>query len=209
MKTYFLESCVITLHDAVAAEINGADRLEICTRLETEGMTPDIGLVKSILEKTQIPLRVMIRETEIGFEAEEETIQKMIASIDEFKHLPIDGFVFAILKNNKTDRTVMLELFKHAHPLPVTFHKAIDLSNTKWDDIKWLNDQSSVDTILTSGNPGRAVDNLDEIQKMKFAFNKNIMACGKITHDQLPAIHQKLNLKWYHGRNILPLQKIS
>ncbi|HUR32031.1 MAG TPA: copper homeostasis protein CutC, partial [Saprospiraceae bacterium] len=78
MKNYFLESCVTTFDDALHAANNGVHRIEICARLETEGMTPNFELVKSILEKIKIPVRVIIRETETGFDADEEALQKMI-----------------------------------------------------------------------------------------------------------------------------------
>ena len=203
LKDYFLESCVTSLKDALHAEINGADRIEICARLETEGMTPDLELVKSILEKINIPLRVMIRETETGFEADEETLQKMISSIDQFKQLPIDGFVVGVLKNDCVDRDGMEQILNHAAPFPITFHKAIDLSKTKWSDIEWLNEQTIIDTILTSGGAEKATDGIEEILKMKTSFRGNIMAGGKITHDHLPTLHEKLQLKWYHGRKIV------
>ena len=88
---YFLESCVTSLDASINSERNGAHRLEICDRLETAGMTPDLNLVSSILDKVKIPVRVMIRETETGFEADEEILSKMISSIKNFKELPIEG----------------------------------------------------------------------------------------------------------------------
>ena len=203
MKKYFLESCVTNIDDALAAANNGADRIEVCARLDTEGMTPDFELVKTILEKIKIPVRVMIRETETGFDADEEALQKMISSIQQFKNLPIDGFVMGILKNDMIDRDAMEKIIHHAEPLPITFHKAFDLSKIKWADIEWLNDQVFIDTILTSGGAEKATDGSEEILKMKSAFKKDIMAGGKIIHDQFPEIHKLLGLKWYHGRNIV------
>jgi copper homeostasis protein len=203
LKNYFLESCVTSLADALDAETHGADRLEVCSRLETEGMTPDFELVKSILEKTKIPIRIMIRETEDGYEADQNVLQKMVSSIHQFKTLPIDGFVFGLLKNNKVDREGMQLLLKNADPYHVTFHKALDMSIDKWNDIEWINDQIQIDTILTSGGEATAMQGVEELVKTKALFKGEIMAAGKITNDQLSPLHEKLKLKWYHGRNIL------
>lgn len=189
--------------DALEAEANGADRLEICSRLETEGMTPDDALLRSILEKVKIPVRIMIRETEYGFEADEKTLHKMISSIHHFKNLPVEGFVFGVLKNDKVDREGMQLLLKSASPFPVTFHKAVDLSVDKWNDIKWMNDHAQIDTILSSGGAEVAIHGIDELLKTKAIFKREIMAAGKITNDQLSTLHEKLKLKWYHGRNII------
>ena len=200
---YFLESCVTSFDSSIIAERRGAHRLEICDRLDIGGMTPDLNLVSMILEKVKIPVRVMIRETETGFEADEEILSKMISSIHKFKTLTIDGFVIGILKNNVVDKNAMELLIKACDPYPITFHKAIDVSNDKWNDIIWMNDHPSIDTILTSGNAEKAMDGVEEICKMKSAFKKDIMAGGKITNDQFPELHDKLQLRWYHGKRIV------
>ena len=200
---YFLESCVTTLTSALSAEQNGAARLEICADLDSGGLTPDFNLAEKICNSVRIPVRVMIRETSQGFEAGKDVLEKMISSIKEFKKLKIDGFVIGLLKNNKVDRESMLEIIKHTYPFPLTFHKAIDLSSDKWNDIQWINDQKSIDTILTSGSAEQAIDGIDEIIKAKNIFERNIMAAGKIVPEQLPFLHEKLQLKWYHGRSIV------
>jgi copper homeostasis protein len=200
---YFLESCVTSLDSSINAENNGAHRLEICDRLETAGMTPDLKLVSLILDNLKIPVRVMIRETETGFEAEDEILSKMISSINKFKELPIDGFVIGILKNNTVDKNAMEIMIKSCDPFPITFHKAIDESKDKYNDLLWINDHPSIDTILTSGGAEKAIDGVEEILKMKSVFQRNIMAGGKITHDLLPELNEKLKLRWYHGRKIV------
>ncbi|HUR32125.1 MAG TPA: copper homeostasis protein CutC [Saprospiraceae bacterium] len=200
---YFLESCVTSLDSSILAEHHGAHRLEICDRLDTGGMTPDFDLVSLILDKIKIPIRVMIRATAIGFEADQDILQKMISSINQFKELPIDGFVIGIIKNNSVDKNAMELVIQACNPFPITFHKAIDESNDKWNDILWINDHPLIDTILTSGNAEKAMDGVEEILKMKSVFQRDIVAGGKITNDQLVELHDKLKLKWYHGRGIV------
>ena len=39
-----LEACVETLEESMRAEQNGADRLELCSRLDLDGLTPDVDL---------------------------------------------------------------------------------------------------------------------------------------------------------------------
>ena len=166
-------------------------------------MTPDYSLVESICNEIQIPVRVMIRETSLGFDADKDVLQKMISAILKIKTLPVDGFVIGLLKDNKVDREAMLEIIKHTYPFPITFHKAIDLSSDKWNDIQWINDQISIDTILTSGGVEQAIEGIDEILNAKNIFKRNIMAAGKILPEQLPFLHEKLQLRWYHGRSII------
>lgn len=202
-RRYKLESCVTSLAQAIKAEAHGANRVELCERLETEGMTPGVELTSSVCIQLHIPVRVMVRVTEVGYEADELMLQHMIDSIHILKKLPIDGFVMGVMKNNRIDREAMKKLFAPAYPLPITFHKALDLSDDIRDDIEWLNLFSQVDTILTSGNALHAVDGIDQINYLKSIFKGNVMAAGKITPDVLPVLHDQLQLNWYHGRGIV------
>ena len=200
---YRIEVCVVSYEQALAAAQLGAARLELCSRLETEGMTPDVDLLSIILEQVNIPIRVMIRETEVGFESDAAVLEKMSSAISQFKSLSIDGFVIGLLKNNRLDREAMKALIELCSPFSVTVHKAIDLSQNVQEDLQWLNQFEKVDTILTSGGQRTALEGIDQILKMKSVFERDIMAAGKITNDQLPALNNALGLTWYHGRNIL------
>ena len=66
-----------------------------------------------------------------------------------------------------------------------------------------MNDHPLIDTILTSGNAEKAMDGVEEILKMKSVFKRDIMAGGKIMNDQLTKLHDKLQLRWYHGKKIV------
>lgn len=202
-RQYKVESCVTSLAQAIDAQSRGADRVELCIRLETEGMTPDPQLTRSLCDHLRIPIRVMVRSTESGYEADANELEQMIDSINNLKQMLLDGFVFGIMKDNRIDRDAMLTLLDHASPLPVTFHKAIDTSTDIADDIEWLNQIAQVDTILTSGSAIEAIDGVEAILELKSMFRGNIMAAGKITPHVLPALHEQLGLEWYHGRAIV------
>src|SRR4249920_4622 len=111
-QNYSIEVCVVSYEQALAAHEHGAARLELCSRLETEGMTPDESLLNNILDKVNIPVRIMIRETEVGFESDPTILAKMKAAISQFKSLSIDGFVIGLLKDNRLDREAMKDLIQ-------------------------------------------------------------------------------------------------
>jgi copper homeostasis protein len=202
-RGYKLEACVVSLAQAIEAQERGADRVELCVRLETEGMTPDVALTSSLCDHLHIPIRVMVRATEQGYEADARTLQQMIAAIHAFKQLPIDGFVLGVLKDNRIDRDAMILLMQHAFPFHITFHKAIDLSADITGDIEWLNQYKQIDTLLTSGGAVSAIDGIPQILERKAVFKGQIMAAGKITPERLPALHSALRLQWYHGKAIV------
>jgi copper homeostasis protein len=203
VKPYRLEVCITSVEEALRAEALSADRVELCMRLDVDGMTPPFDLVEAVLDSICIPVRVMIRHTETGFEANSRAQDVMMRSVLELKTLPINGFVFGILKGRHIDREAMLTLLGVAHPLPVTFHKAIDLCKDIESEIAWLNEQGQIDTILTSGGAVQAIDGAVQIRAMRKEFSRQIMAGGKIMRDDLPMVHAALGLGWYHGRKIL------
>ncbi|HQW26318.1 MAG TPA: copper homeostasis protein CutC, partial [Saprospiraceae bacterium] len=166
-RDYKVESCVTSLAQAIDAQSRGADRVELCIRLETEGMTPDAELTKSLSDQLHIPVRVMVRATEAGYEADALALQHMLESIHALKQLPLDGFVFGVMKDDRIDRDAMIRLLQHAYPFPVTFHKAIDVSTDIAADIEWLNQFPQIDTILTSGGAIKAIEGVTGILEMK------------------------------------------
>ena len=55
------ESCVESLSEALKAEQNGADRIELCSRLDLGGLTPNRELIRHVSSRLSIPIKVMIR----------------------------------------------------------------------------------------------------------------------------------------------------
>lgn len=202
-RAYKLESCVVSLEQALRVQKQGADRVEICANLELDGMTPSYHLTSAVCDRLKIPVRVMIRATSEGFAVDSHLLVEMIRAINEFKHLPIDGFVLGVMKNNRIDREMMEELIHQVTPFPITFHKAIDVSEDIDEDMYWLNQQTCIDTLLTSGGAIKAIDGMAKIKEMKSRFNGEIMAAGKIIPEDLPVLANELQLSWYHGSAIV------
>ena len=125
------EVCVDTFKDAVEAEKNGANRIELCSRLDLDGLTPSRQLIKKVISKLDIPVRVMIRPHGNGFVYNDSDLEEMIESIKFCKSLNIDGVVLGCLDSkNNLDFTQISELASIAKPLNVIIHKAIDYSSS-------------------------------------------------------------------------------
>ena len=56
-----LESCVETYDEAMNAETQGADWIELCSRLDLDGFTPSKELVKRLVSDLTIPIELMVR----------------------------------------------------------------------------------------------------------------------------------------------------
>ena len=66
-----LEVIACSVADAVEAEKGGANRLEVVSDLDRGGLTPAVELVRAIQDAVNLPLRVMVRESD-GFGTSDE-----------------------------------------------------------------------------------------------------------------------------------------
>ncbi|MFK5956849.1 MAG: copper homeostasis protein CutC, partial [Planctomycetota bacterium] len=61
------EVCTETLAGAVAAQKGGADRIELCSRLDLDGLTPSGDLLLQVKETVDLPVLCMVRPHADGF----------------------------------------------------------------------------------------------------------------------------------------------
>lgn len=170
----------------------GANRLEICSALSEGGLTPTPGLVKQIRNFTSITLYVMIRIRNGDFVYTSEEIEAMLYDLKLLKNQNVDGFVFGALTSNcEIDVTACKKIIAVAHPLPVTFHRAFDLTN---DPLKSMEVLANLGfrRILTSGQKNTVLEGLELINILvqKAPENFIIMPGAGITRDN---IHKIMN----------------
>jgi len=206
LSDYVKEACVESLQEAIQAEQNGADRLELCSRLDLDGLTPNKDLIKDVINTVGIPVKVMIRPRKGNFIYSSYELELMKKDILFCKKNNVFGVVFGILESSKTiDIRATNYLASFAEGLDITFHKAIDKVEDIFREVKRLNKVSLIKNILTSGGKGNAKEGssiIVEIHK-NFFHDCNIIAAGSITEKNLDEIHDRLKLNEYHGRKIV------
>lgn len=161
-----LEVCVDRFSSAVAAVRGGADRLEVCGALGSEGVTPSMGFVEKCQELSGVSRMLMVRPHEGGFCYDVDDIQTMIRDIGRFKSVEADGIVLGVLREDGSiDRENCRRLIDVARPLQVTFHRAFDVSS---DPLRALDDLVALgcERLLTSGQATRAIDGAPLIRKL-------------------------------------------
>lgn len=203
---YLKEACVETLDQALAAEVKGADRLELCAYLAFDGLTPAPDLIKKVIEQVKIPVRVMIRPRNGDFKYNEDELEHMQKSIEFCKKLGVEGVVFGVLNPDSTLNLEALEqLTKVAKPLSVVVHKAIDATPEPLEALKQLLKIKGIDTVLTSGGRSNAFDGSETLKTMmELAGDQvEVMPAGKITQFNLQELHAQLGAKFYHGSRIV------
>jgi len=189
-KPTTLEICLESVDSVIAADRGGAQRVELCANLLEGGTTPSAGTIRAAREGAKIAINVMIRPRGGDFLYTDAEYASMQHDIRVARELGADGIVLGLLKADGTvDVERTRQLVELAHPLPVTFHRAIDVS---CDLLKSLEDVISTGAarVLTSGGEPSVVDGVAMVAKMMQAAQDRIIVmpgCG-ITPDNVLSI---------------------
>lgn len=200
-----LEACVETLEEALKARERGAHRIELCSRLDLDGLSPSEELVREVCAALIIPVMVMIRPREGDFVYSEDEITVMLREIDRAKALGASGMVFGVLTtDNQIDMDQCRRLAERAFPLPVTFHKAIDTMEDPVMGVRQLLECGGITRILTSGGKPTAREGAGKIREMRTAAAGRIiiLVAGKVTGDNVEEIEALTGAEEFHGRRI-------
>lgn len=200
------EACVGSIQEAILAERNGANRIELCDNLIEGGTTPSYGCIKHSVETLSIPVFVMIRPRGGDFHYSEDEIITMKEDILMAKQLGAPAVVFgALTKDGDLDIPTLSLLVEAAKPMSMTFHKAIDEMKDPVSVIPTLIDLG-FDRILTSGKETTAVEGTDLLNKMieKAGDKLTIVAAGKITLHNVEDCSKTIKTTEFHGKQIVP-----
>ncbi len=195
-----IEICAESVESVLIAEKGGADRIELCSDLFEGGLTPTIGTFLISKEKSHIPLSVMIRPRGGDFCYSDIEFEVMKKEAEIFKNLGASSLVFGILTpDGDVDKDRVKSLIDIARPLPVTFHRAFDMTR---DPFKALDDliELKVDRVLTSGQEISVLEGLPTLKNLiEKAENKIIVmpGCG-INERNFIRINDALDAKEYH-----------
>lgn len=185
-----LEVCVDSVASAIAAEQGGADRIELCSALSEDGITPSLGLIRTVRKQVQLTVNVLLRPRGGDFVYDEDEFAVMREDLRAAKQAGCDGIVLGILTADgcvDCERTRML--IEEAAPLPVTFHRAIDMVT---DQSAALEDviACGATRILSSGGQPTALEGVQQLSRLHNQSNNRlqIMAGGGVREDNLREI---------------------
>jgi len=204
--TLIFEACVETLEDALIAEKRGANRIELCSALDQDGLTPSPELTMQCVQNLSIPVMAMVRSRGGDFVYTEDEIQLMEAEIVYFKESGVAGVVFGLLtKDGTIDVENTRRLAKLAFPLEVTFHKAIDYSNDILKSFQELNAIDGITRVLTSGGMDTAWNGRHILKQMQNLPGRQIkiIAAGKVLPDNRTQIAEFTGATELHGKRIV------
>jgi len=205
-NTLTFEACVETLEDALAAEKRGANRIELCSSLDQDGLTPSAELTLQCLQNLSIPVMAMVRPRGGDFVYTEAEIKQMESEIKFFKQSGVAGVVLGLLtEDGAVDVENTRRLAKLASPLEVTFHKAIDYSNDILKSFLELNSITEISRVLTSGGMDTAWNGREVLKQMQNLPERRIkiIAAGKVLPENRTLIAEFTGVCELHGQRIV------
>jgi copper homeostasis protein len=160
------ELCVDTVEAALAAEQGGADRIELCSSLAEGGLTPGRDLLRHVLQRTTLPVHVMIRPSSGEFFCSCADLAVMEEDILAAKASGCAGVVFGILRaNGCVDIARTRHLVELASPMEVTFHRAFDDARDLPEALEYVI-AAGAGRVLTSGGCATASEGVQMIARL-------------------------------------------
>jgi len=195
-----VEIIVLNDEDARTAEAYGADRLELVSAIAEGGLTPSYGIIKSVVQSVKVPVMVMVRPHSYSFVYRKDEWNAIRQDIKMIKELGAAGIVFGALTEKQTiDFDILAMVAEEAKGLSITFHRAIDQTNS----LETYQTLNHVDRVLTSGGKSTVGEGLDCLKRMfeeskKSADLPTIMPGSGLSANNIASIHEQLQAAEYH-----------
>lgn len=196
-----IEIAVDSTESALASQQGGAQRIELCCALGEGGVTPSLGLVRSVRSSCSLSLFTIIRPRGGDFLYTDHEFMTMKEDIRIMAQEGVDGVVLGILTQDGSvdvDRT--RTLVEAAGSMDVTFHRAIDVSK----DVEASLEQviaAGVKRVLTSGGYASAWEGRERLKRMIHQAGKRatIMAGGGVRASNVQELMTSTSVRELHS----------
>lgn len=206
-----LEVCAADLESVRAAAEGGAYRIELCTALELDGLTPPaemIGAARQICDATAatrngtaMRLNVLIRLREGDFVYTEAEVRQMCDEIATARRLGADGVVIgALTPDGDIDLEACRAMMREAEGMQVTFHRAFDVCRQPLTALQQIIDLGC-HRLLTSGQAATAAEGLPLLRQLvTLAADRLIVMPGAgVNADNAATILRQSGAREIHG----------
>ena len=170
-----LEVCAGDLTSAQAAAQGGAQRIELCSALQLDGLTPSTETIEGARRIESLKLHVLIRPREGDFVYDEAEAETMLGDIRLAHQLGADGVVIgALTRDGDIDMPLCSRLIDAAQDMQVTFHRAFDHAR---DPFQALEDIIALGCtrLLTSGQAPTAETGIPLLRQLVLQANGRII----------------------------------
>lgn len=196
-----VEAYVDQLDTGLAAERNGAGRLELCGPGEG-GLTPSPELLAAVMATVRIPVHAMVRPRTGDFVYSEAEFARMRDEVAMIKAAGAAGVVIGISRPDGTlDVPRMRELIALARPMRVGVHRAFDRTPDADAALDQLIEMG-VDVILAAGHAPTAEEGIATLARLhrRAAGRTVIMPGGGVRAHNVRRIISETGVHEVHAR---------
>jgi len=161
-----LEVCCGNLASVTAAVEGGAQRIELCSALSLDGLTPSIGTVQTVRQcYPRLAIHVLIRPREGDFVYSPAELRAMLADIRQLAPLA-DGIVAgALTPSGDIDVAATQLMVQAAGSRAFTFHRAFDVCRQPVVALEQLI-AIGCKRLLTSGQAATAEQGIELLRRL-------------------------------------------
>ncbi len=197
-----IEACIDSFPSGLAAQLGGADRVELCDNLADGGTTPSHGTLALALEQLAIPVFPIIRPRGGSFCYSADEIAVMERDVAHAAGLGAPGLVIgALTRSGDIDEDAINRLQAVAEDCVLTFHRAFDVCRDPHQALETLI-RLGVQRVLTSGQRATAWEGRTLIADLVRQAGDRIviMAGGDVDEHNAAALVRETGVREIHVR---------
>ncbi len=200
-----------TMRAAIAA---GVDRVELNSRLDLGGITPDDNTVATAVKlahDANVDLVVMVRPRGGDFDYSDAEINAMRDSLIHFRALGVKMVTFGVVDQEKRlARDRMVKLLEAAQPMQVVYHMAFDdiKPECQQQALRWLANYGVVRVLTHGGDLAQPIT--ETVSHLKDTIAQapaglTILPGGGVTFENASWLADELHVSELHGSKIVAL----
>lgn len=174
-------------------------RIEMCSLLEEDGLTPSPVSVKTVCE-SGFEVVAMVRPRPGDFCYTGEEIDQMKRIVPDLLSAGASGIVLGLLDSQgRIPEKDLCELVQMCEGHPVTFHRAFDHCSGRSEDLEILI-ASGCQRVLTSGGAATAWEGREELQRLVIQADSriDIIAGGGVRPGHAAKLIAATGVPWIH-----------
>lgn len=200
-RKYLIEVCVSTIEDAILAANLGADRLELSAALETDGVTPSLGMLQEVVNAVSIPVVTLIRLRSGDFVYNPREIKAMLRDTELAMECGSQAIAVGCLTpEQRIDVAAMRSFAQAVGGENCVCHRAFDQCANLISSADQLC-ELGYRRILTSGGAANAIAGTESLRELKLRVGNwiEVLVAGGVSPDNVAEIVRRTGCRQLHG----------
>jgi len=170
-----LEVCCGCLESVDAAVVGGAWRIELCSALEVDGLTPPVDWLKAVKDRyPSLTVHVLVRPRAGDFVYAPDEVEIMAVQAGQALEAGADGIVVGALTPSRDVDEAAMERLLASVDKPVTFHRAFDACRRPFEALEKIIGLGC-SRILTSGQGPTVTEGADMLRELRKRAGERII----------------------------------